>query len=119
MQAGDTQIQAYTCNHDVSEEHLLVYDKNAKCRLHTLRPRLREQILIGINNWNSWLSGKKLNLKSSLQRACREPRGINVGNLLKRVKGSDGEAGGRRAGRPGARAQREPGQCRTFRHFQN
>lgn len=34
-----------------------------------------------------------MNLKRSLKRACREPRGVSVGNLLRRVWGLDGEAG--------------------------
>lgn len=46
-----------------------------------------------ISGQSSLLSGKKLNLKRSLKRPCREPRGISVGNLLKRVWGLDEEEG--------------------------
>ena len=60
-----------------------------------------------------------MNLKSSLKRACRKPRGVSVGNLLRRVGGSDGEARERSDGLGGARGQREPGQSRACRHFQD
>lgn len=70
--AGAPEIHTCVCNHNVSKQRLLAYDKSTKRSAHTLRPQLQEWNSMAISNWSSWLSGKKLNLKRSLEGTCRE-----------------------------------------------
>jgi len=72
--------------------------------------------LIDISNWSFWQSGRKLNLKRSFKRACRESRGMSGGNLLRRIWGLGGEAGEVRDSRLPVH-HTEQGQCWPLRHF--
>lgn len=98
-----------------SKQHLLGFDKSGKCGIYLLRPWLQEEILIGICNKSSLLSGKKLNLKRSFKRAFGKSQEISAGKLFRRFWDLDGQVGGRTVGRGGSGKLREH---RTCEHFQ-